>query len=114
MTSGLAAGDSKQISDKFSETNWARLILPTSIYLVGYCCGPLIFGPMSETYGRKWTMIVAFAIFTVFSIATAVSPNFAALVVFRLFAGVAGSCPIAVVGGYDDLFSRKGKTIFQD
>ncbi|KAF2194435.1 MFS general substrate transporter [Zopfia rhizophila CBS 207.26] len=99
MSSSLAAGATEPISEHFGVINEARLILPTSIYLVGYVCGPLIFGPLSESFGRKWTMIAAFAIYSVFSIASAVSPNFAALIVFRLFVGIAGSCPIAVVGG---------------
>lgn len=44
-------------------------------------------------------MMISFAIFTIFSIASAASPNFAALVVFRLLVGIGGSCAISVVGG---------------
>jgi len=44
-------------------------------------------------------MVGAFALFTMFSIATAVSPSFTALVFFRLLVGIGGSCPIAAVGG---------------
>ncbi|PSN74998.1 MFS general substrate transporter [Corynespora cassiicola Philippines] len=99
MTSSLAAGATEPISRHFNETNEARLILPTSIYLVGYVCGPMIWGPLSESYGRKWVMIASFALFSIFSIASSVSPNFAALVVFRLLVGVGGSCAISVVGG---------------
>jgi MFS family permease len=87
------------------------LILPTSIYLVGYVCGPMIWGPLSESYGRKGTMIYSFAMFTIFSIATAVAPTFAALIIFRLLVGIGGSCAISVVGGicadiYHDSRSR--------
>lgn len=69
------------------------------MYLVGYVCGPMIWGPLSESYGRKLVMVISFAMFTIFSIASAVSPNFAALVIFRLFVGIGGSCAISVVGG---------------
>lgn len=69
------------------------------MYLVGYACGPMLWGPLSESYGRKGVMIYAFAVLTIFSIASAVAPNFAALVVFRLFVGIGGSCAISVVGG---------------
>jgi predicted MFS family arabinose efflux permease len=44
-------------------------------------------------------MVYSFAILTIFSIASALAPNFAALVVFRLFVGIGGSCAISVVGG---------------
>ncbi|KAF1998359.1 MFS general substrate transporter [Amniculicola lignicola CBS 123094] len=99
ISSGLAAGATDPISEFFDETDEYRLILPTSIYLVGYVLGPLVWGPISESYGRKWTMIISFAIFTIFSIASAVSPTFAALVVFRFLVGIGGSAAISVVGG---------------
>jgi predicted MFS family arabinose efflux permease len=44
-------------------------------------------------------MVYSFAILTIFSVASALAPNFAALVVFRLFVGIGGSCAISVVGG---------------
>jgi MFS family permease len=44
-------------------------------------------------------MMISFAIFTIFSITSAVSPNFSALVIFRLLVGIGGSCAISVVGG---------------
>lgn len=84
---------------KFGVSSTEQLILPTSIYLVGYTFGPLIFGPLSESFGRKPAMVSAFAFYTIFSVATALAPNFAAIIVFRFLAGVAGACPIAVVGG---------------
>lgn len=99
MSSSLPAGVAGPMSRHFNITSESQLILPTSTYLVGYVGGPMVWGPISESYGRKWTMIVSFAIFAVFSIASALSPNFAALVIFRLFVGIGGSCAISVVGG---------------
>jgi MFS family permease len=99
MTSSLAAGATVPISRHFNEYNEYKLILPTSMYLVGYVFGPMLWGPLSESYGRKGTMVTSFALFTIFSVASALSPNFAALVIFRLLVGVGGSCAISVVGG---------------
>ena len=45
-------------------------------------------------------MIYAVMLFTVFSIGSALAPNWPALIVFRLFVGISGACPVAVVGGY--------------
>ncbi|KAF2874227.1 major facilitator superfamily domain-containing protein [Massariosphaeria phaeospora] len=111
ISSTLAAGATAPISEHFHETNEIHLILPTSIFLVGYVAGPMIWAPLSESYGRKWTMIASFAVFSIFSVASAVAPTFAALVVFRLFVGLGGSCAISVVGGvcadvYHDPSSR--------
>ncbi|KAF2642151.1 MFS general substrate transporter [Massarina eburnea CBS 473.64] len=111
MSSSLAAGATIPLSQHFNITSEAQLLLPTSIYLVGYVGGPLIWGPISESYGRKWTMIAAFAVFSIFSITSAVAPTFSALVVFRFLVGIGGSCAISVVGGicadvYHDPVSR--------
>lgn len=99
ISSSLAAGSTDQISEYFHITSQAQLVLPTSIFLVGYVIGPLFFGPLSESYGRKLIMIAAFAVFTIFTLACAVADTFAGLVVFRLLVGIPGSCAISVVGG---------------
>ncbi|KAH3954036.1 hypothetical protein HBH98_073630 [Parastagonospora nodorum] len=99
MSSSLASGATPPISEHFGTTSEYLLILPTSMFLVGYVFGPMAWGPLSESYGRKGTMVYSFAILTVFSIASAVAPNFGALVVFRLLVGIGGSCAISVVGG---------------
>jgi len=67
--------------------------------------GPLAFGPMSEVYGRRMVMIGTFILFTIFTLACAVSPNWTALIIFRALAGICASCPIAVTGGlFSDIF----------
>jgi len=99
MSSSLASGATPPISAHFGTTSEYLLILPTSMFLVGYVFGPMAWGPLSESYGRKGTMVYSFAILTIFSIASALAPNFGALVVFRLFVGIGGSCAISVVGG---------------
>jgi hypothetical protein len=44
-------------------------------------------------------MIYAVMLFTVFSIGSALAPNWPALIVFRLFVGISGVCPAVVVAG---------------
>jgi len=100
MSSSLAAGATHPLSNYFHVTDQEQLVLPRSIFLAGHTFGPLLFGPLSESFGRKWTMIYAFMLFTVFTIGSALAPNWPALIVFLLFVGISGACPIAVVGGY--------------
>lgn len=99
ISSSLSAGATSELSAYFNVTNQSLLVLPTSIFIVGYVVGPLIFGPLSETYGRKWVMTGAFAMFTAFTLGCALAQSYAQLVVFRLLVGVPGSCAISVVGG---------------
>jgi multidrug resistance protein len=96
--SGLAANAAPYIAKEWGISNRALLILPTSIYLVGYVVGPLLFGPLSETWGRKSIMVWAFLIFTLAMLASALAPNFASLVIFRLVAGMGAACALTVSG----------------
>lgn len=106
MGSSVASGISTQISDHFGITDSSQLLLPTSLYLVGYVLGPLVFSPLSETYGRKIVMISTFAVYSGFTLGCALAPTFAGLVVMRLLAGIGASTPNSVIGGvYADLFS---------
>lgn len=61
--SSIASGATEAISNDFHNYNQAQLVLPTSIYLVGYVLGPLAFGPLSESFGRKPVMIGTFVCF---------------------------------------------------
>lgn len=81
-------------------------ILPISMYLVGYVLGPLLFGPLSETFGRKIIMVSTFFTFTIFTMACALAPNYPALLIFRVFTGISASSPISVTGGiYADIYN---------
>lgn len=106
MGSSVASGISTEMSDHFGITDPSQLILPTSLYLVGYVLGPLVFSPLSETYGRKIVMISTFALYTGFTLGCALAPTWAGLIVMRLIAGIGASTPNSVIGGvYADLFS---------
>lgn len=106
LGSALPSGAIRFIALYFHVTNEPQLVLPISMYLVGYVLGPLLFGPLSETFGRKRIMTATFCSYTIFTMACALAPNWPALLVFRLLAGIAASCPVSVVGGlYADIFS---------
>jgi multidrug resistance protein len=99
LGSGLAANIGPDLSKDWNITDEKLLILPTSIYLVGYIVGPLLWGPLSEQIGRRWVMLGAFTVFTIFTMASALAPNYTALVIFRLICGLMAACAITVCGG---------------
>jgi multidrug resistance protein len=70
-----------------------------SIYILGYATGPLLIAPLSEIYGRLYLYHANNVLFIIWTIACALSPNVGALLVFRFFAGIAGSCPLTIGGG---------------
>ena len=105
LGSTIPSGAINYIGSYFDVTSDQQLVLPISLFLVGYVLGPLFFGPLSESYGRRMIMISSFVIFTIFVLACAVAPNWPTFLVFRLLCGIMASSAIAVVGGlYADVF----------
>lgn len=81
--------------------------LGTSLFVFGYAFGPLVWGPCSELYGRKPPIIIAAFGFSVFSIAVAVAKDLQTIMICRFFAGIFGSCPLAVVAAvFADIFNN--------
>jgi len=104
--SSIATGASSQTAEQFGITNQAQLVLPTSIYLIGYVVAPLVFSPLSEQYGRKIVMISTFVLYTAFTLGCALAPSWSGLIIMRLLAGVGASTPISVIGGiYADIYA---------
>ncbi|EHK50436.1 hypothetical protein TRIATDRAFT_128734 [Trichoderma atroviride IMI 206040] len=61
--------------------------LTITLFLLGYCAGPLIFAPMSELYGRRWIFYITFSVYLAFNFLCAFAPNFGSLLVGRFLSG---------------------------
>ena len=73
--------------------------LTISLFVAGYCVGPLFWGPLSETYGRKPVLFVSFVIYTAFQVGCALSKNTASIIIFRFLGGCFAASPL-VISGY--------------
>ncbi|OAA55725.1 Major facilitator superfamily domain, general substrate transporter [Cordyceps fumosorosea ARSEF 2679] len=73
--------------------------LTVTLFLLGYCAGPLLFAPLSEFYGRRLIFVLTFAGYLAFSFLTAWPPNFAALLVGRFLTGTFASAPLSNAPG---------------
>ena len=69
-----------------------------ALYIVFMGISPLFWGPIGQTYGRKWTLCWSALLFTAFSAATAVAPNLASYFVFRMLTALNGTS-FFVTGG---------------
>lgn len=87
------------LTKRFGVKNDILLVLPSSVFLIGYVFGPLAAAPMSEKYGRKGVLTSCFGFYTVALLCCALSPNFGALVFFRMAMGFGASTALSVVGG---------------
>ncbi|KAF8140369.1 major facilitator superfamily domain-containing protein [Boletus edulis] len=72
--------------------------LTISLFVAGYCVGPLLWGPLSEQYGRRPIFILSFFGFLCFQIGSALSKNIASILVFRFLGGTFAAAPLANSG----------------
>ncbi|CAD6583670.1 MAG: hypothetical protein TREMPRED_003613 [Tremellales sp. Tagirdzhanova-0007] len=79
------------VMDQFGVTNEKIGVLITTFYVLGLGCGPFLFAPISELYGRQTAYLISLCCYSLFSIGTALSQNMVSLVVLRFFCGVFGS-----------------------
>ncbi|GJE99749.1 MFS general substrate transporter [Phanerochaete sordida] len=72
--------------------------LTIALFVAGYCVGPLLWGPLSEQYGRKYPTLLTFVAYTGFSIGCALSPNTASILVFRFLSGTFAASGLVISG----------------
>jgi DHA1 family bicyclomycin/chloramphenicol resistance-like MFS transporter len=70
---------------------YASAQLTLTVYLAGIAIGQLIYGPLSDRYGRKPLLLAGLCIYLVGSVAAALAPSIGWLVVARA-AQAAGAC----------------------
>lgn len=78
-------------------TPLANVQLTISSYLLGFAGGQLIYGPLSDRFGRKPVLLAALAIFCLGTLITFAAPTIAALIAARTLQGMgaAGSTVLA-------------------
>ncbi|KAJ4982688.1 major facilitator superfamily transporter [Stagonosporopsis vannaccii] len=107
FVSSAYSGGSKGIMSDFGISQDV-VTLGLSLFVLGLAIGPLLWGPLSELYGRQYVFICTYAMLTVFNIAVAVAPNGRSLVVFRFLAGAFGSSYQTNAGGViADMFEAR-------
>lgn len=96
-------------------------VLLIAIFVAGYCIGPLLWGPLSERYGRRLIFLGVWPFYigewsnalgrqvplglmlehftTGFQIGCALSPNIGSLIVFRFLGGCFAAAPLTNSGG---------------
>jgi MFS transporter, DHA1 family, multidrug resistance protein len=81
--------------------------------LVGLAVGQLVAGPLSDRLGRRPPLIVGLVAFLLASVACALAPSAAVLVLLRLVQGLAGAAGIVISRAIArDLYSGRALMIF--
>lgn len=113
-SSSIVAPAVPHIAEDFQITDKVISQITISIFVLAYAVGPLFLSPLSEIYGRRPILQVSNIFFLIFNLVCGFAQNEAQLVVFRFFAGLGGSAPLAVGGGIiGDIWTpeERGKAI---
>lgn len=103
-----------QISKDLHITEEIESALVLSIFVAAYALGPLMWGPLSELYGRTIILQVSNLWFLLFNLGCGLARTEAQMFIFRFLAGIGGSAPLAIGGGVlGDLFDaeQRGKAM---
>jgi len=71
--------------------------LTITLYLVGLATGQLLYGPVSDRFGRRPVLLAGLGLFTLASVVTAMAPNPALMIVARVVQSL-GGCSGLVLG----------------
>ena len=74
-------------------------LLGLSLFVLGFATGPLLWGPLSEAYGRTRPLFTGMVIFCIFQIPVAVAHNLETVLISRFIAGMGGVSPISICSG---------------
>lgn len=78
-------------------TTQARVNLTLAMFLLGFAVFQLVYGPLSDRFGRRPVLLGALVLYTVASAACALSPTIDTLIAARFVQGV-GACAGQVIG----------------
>ncbi|GLI76397.1 spermine transporter [Penicillium ochrochloron] len=96
--SSIVTGGLGLIQEKYN-VSLEVAILTCSIMVCGFAVGPLLWSPLSEIIGRRPVYIISLALYVIFNIPCALSPNIGGLLVCRFLCGVFSSSGLSLAGG---------------
>ncbi|EDU46868.1 conserved hypothetical protein [Pyrenophora tritici-repentis Pt-1C-BFP] len=77
-------------------TDGSIINVSNALYMLFMGLSPCFYGPYGNIYGRKWVSVMSAALFTAFSIGTALAPNLAAFFVFRILTAFQGTAFLVI------------------
>jgi DHA1 family bicyclomycin/chloramphenicol resistance-like MFS transporter len=81
--------------------------LAITVYLLSLGVAPLVYGPVSDRYGRKPVMVFGCALLVLASIGCATAPSLRILLMWRAFQGAGAAATMQVMAVIRDLFDGR-------
>lgn len=107
LLSSAYSGTTSEIEAEFG-SNSETIASGISLFVLGFALGPVLWAPLSETYGRRVLFCTTFAGLTAVTAGCAGSSSMAALIVLRFLGGTFAASPLTNAGGViADLFHQQ-------
>ncbi len=89
------------------DTDIAMVQLTLSVFLVGFAVSQLIYGPMSDRFGRRPTLLIGISVYLVASAVCAFATSVEGLIAARFFQALGACCgPVVGRAVVRDVFGR--------
>ena len=98
LASTLFAPGEAYVAEEFGEYNSTVLSLMISVYVLGFGWGPLIYGPLSELYGRKYLVSISNLFFAVLNLGCSEAHRTGTFIAFRFLGSLLGSAGMVCKG----------------
>lgn len=94
---------------RYFATDEAQVQLTLSVFLVGLAAGQLVYGPLSDRFGRRPVLLAGTILYVAASIVCALAPNMSTLIAARLLQAM-GACagPVICRAIVRDVHGREG------
>lgn len=90
-------GSSMEMIEEVFHVGQAVSALGVSLYILGFACGPVFWGPLSEVYGRRLPLICSLIGLTCFSWWAATADRFFQLMIYRFCCGSIGGASMSII-----------------
>ncbi|EEQ41697.1 hypothetical protein CLUG_05825 [Clavispora lusitaniae ATCC 42720] len=105
MGSAMFSESAEQLMMEY-KIGWVVATLGTSLFVFGFASGPVIWGPLSELYGRKTVLIPSCFGYICFCFMVGAAKDIQTIMICRFFAGFVGAAPlVAAPAAMADMFS---------
>ena len=97
LASSIPAGVILQLEAYFTFSSEVAAVV-ISLFVLGFLIGPILWGPLSEHFGRRPITLISMPLFIGTQIGCALSRNTASILIFRLLGGIFAAAPLTNSG----------------